>query len=278
MDNIYQTGYALKANRLVHVSDVPRGQLCGCTCVSCHLDLIAKKGAKRRHHFAHKSNSLCDGGIETALHLLAKEIFQQIDQFSIPTYNFHMERKTKSGINIIHDQLVAKGGDVSVDEVSIECAVSGFVPDIVIASRDRKLLIEVAVTHQVDKSKMSQIRKYGFPAIEIRLPKSDALLTRAELEEKLRFDVDCKHWLFHPLQKDAEAQFFAKFRSAIRDNRKESSISPTDANKRPKWIPAIGSTENDRVAFDKAGSEFFRKHDRWPSMDECLRLWPWMRK
>lgn len=278
MEKRGQTGYGFRNGRLVHVSEVPRGQLCGCTCVSCHLGLIAKKGPKRKHHFAHRSYSLCDGGIETTLHLLAKEIFQEIDQFSIPTYNFHRERKTKVGTTISHDKLVARGGNVKVDEVNIECAAQGFIPDIVVTSNNKKLLIEVAVTHLVDRNKMRHIRKHGLPAIEIRLDWSDALLTKAELSKKLILDVNCKHWLFHPFQKEAEAEFFAKLRNAIRFKKRVPLDTPLQNVNRPKWAPAQYGVGHDWVAFDRVGNEFFRIHGRWPSVDECLRLWPWMRK
>lgn len=274
-----QTGYGFKNGQLVHVSEVPRGLACGCICASCHLELIAKKGTKRKHHFAHKINSHCDGGVETTLHLLAKEIFQEINQFTIPAYHFHKEKKIKSGIEISHDKLVVKGGEISIDEAHIECVAQGFTPDIVVTSNRKKLLIEIAVTHLVDRKKMRHIRKYGLPAIEIRLDWNDALLTKSELSKKLRVDVECKHWLFHPSQKEAEAEFFAKLRNAIRAMKKPRLDTPIQSVDRPaKWIPTENATGYDWLAFEKAGKEFFRKHGRWPSMDECLRLWPWMRK
>ncbi len=273
-----QIGYALKDGQLVHISEVPRGLACTCFCVACNSKLIARKGSKRKHHFAHTFNSHCDGGIETTLHRLAKEIFLGIDQFVIPSYNFHMERKTKSGEKISHDKLVANGGNVAIDSVGIESAALGFIPDIVITSNHKKLLVEIAVTHLVDRNKMRRIRKFGFPTIEIRLNRSDALLSKAELTEKLQTDAKCKIWLFHPLQKEAEAEFYAQFRNAIRFKKKAPLDSPTQPVERPKWIPAQYVSGHDRDAFDRAGDEFFRKHGRYPSIEECLQLWPWMRK
>lgn len=53
MDPQAYSGYGIKDGNLVHISDVPRGLACACVCVDCGKPLLARKGNKRREHFAH---------------------------------------------------------------------------------------------------------------------------------------------------------------------------------------------------------------------------------
>lgn len=44
---------------LKHISEVPSGQKCNCICAACLQPFEARKGTRRRHHFAHVSNYEC---------------------------------------------------------------------------------------------------------------------------------------------------------------------------------------------------------------------------
>ena len=66
--------YAMKNGVATYIEDVESGLKCGCTCPSCGEPLVAKKGTKRMHHFAHHAGENCEYGYETSLHLAAKEI------------------------------------------------------------------------------------------------------------------------------------------------------------------------------------------------------------
>lgn len=44
---------------LKHISEVPSGQKCDCICAACLQPFEARKGTRRRHHFAHVSNYEC---------------------------------------------------------------------------------------------------------------------------------------------------------------------------------------------------------------------------
>lgn len=70
--------YALNAKgKLVNVDSVPNGKACGCFCTYCGEPLLAKQGAKRKHHFSHLSGTECEAAYESMLHLLAKEKIQE---------------------------------------------------------------------------------------------------------------------------------------------------------------------------------------------------------
>lgn len=114
MDASIKTAYACKNGQLVHVSTVERGLKCGCYCPNCRNPVIARKGIKRAYHFAHTRGTECMGAAETVLHLLAKEIVEELSSISIPEYRYKREKSLHSGIRIQHEQLLAKGGEVFV--------------------------------------------------------------------------------------------------------------------------------------------------------------------
>ena len=76
--------YALKNGKTVHISEVVSGEKCGCICPACGEIMIAKKGSKVIHHFAHKSTIECEYGYQTSLHLAAKEIISKSKHICLP--------------------------------------------------------------------------------------------------------------------------------------------------------------------------------------------------
>ncbi len=64
--------FALRGGQWTGIRSVASGLACGCVCPACDAALVAKKGHKQQHHFAHARGAICTGGLETALHRLAK--------------------------------------------------------------------------------------------------------------------------------------------------------------------------------------------------------------
>lgn len=76
--------YAIKDGAGISIEDVESGLKCGCVCPACGEPLVAKKGTKVMHHFAHHSGSTCEYGYETSLHLMAKDILLRTKKITIP--------------------------------------------------------------------------------------------------------------------------------------------------------------------------------------------------
>ncbi len=261
-------GYGILDGKLVFVADVPRGLACRCVCARCSRPLVAKKGAKRRHHFAHYEVTNCLGSSETVLHLLSKELIAELKVFAVPPYDYSKQRRTKEGKSIQLKERIAKGGYVSIDSVRIESIEAGFVPDIIICSGSKSLIVEIAVTHKVSRAKLRKIRRRDLPAIEIRLDPWDSLLPRELLKKKLRDDLASKLWIFHPAQREAERRFISRFRNTIvyqRRMRQQGFPGPIKGGR------FVQSHANE---YDRTQEEFCRIHGRYPSVEECLRLWP----
>jgi hypothetical protein len=263
------TGYGMRDGKLLFIEDVPRGLGCGCVCARCGQMLVAKKGSVRQHHFSHFAVTSCHGVAETVLHLLAKELISEMDVFVVPQYLFVKQRRTKTGTLVRNRTIVAKGGTFKIHAIRVEESEGDFVPDIIIETGSKSLIVEVAVTHKVAGAKLRKIRHRDLPAIEIRLDPGDSFLSRESLKDKLQRDLTSKFWLFHPAQREAERTFIAKFRKLIAHGRTKlrQSAKPPSFAPLPTLPPP--SYKHDRMA-----EEFYKMHRRYPTAEECLKLSP----
>ncbi len=212
-----QLPFALKNNTLVDINDVPSGLACNCTCPGCGEPLIAKKGDKKVHHFAHKPESNCSAGLETALHLKAKDILKNANQLMVP------EVRIKNGPVPLFDAQV-----IDYDKVILEQKTGKIIPDLRIRSGNKWLLIEIAVRHFTGKEKIKMLKRLGHAAIEIdaaallkRVQKGQQFFQSHRFANFLLFSAKYKKWLFNPRQKQIEDNLIS---SATKKTVKELSF------------------------------------------------------
>jgi hypothetical protein len=96
-----------------------------------------------------------------------------------------------------HDDWLSKGSGKGIspsqpqmilfDSVQVEQTEGNVRPDIVGIAKGKKLYIEVAVTHLIDKEKLERLRKRGTPTIELVVPFAHT--------EEVNWE-NLKHWLF----------------------------------------------------------------------------------
>jgi hypothetical protein len=178
--------------------------------------LIAKKGERRLQvwHFSHSKNSTCSGALESSLHLAVKELIDQHKKllippclvFKTPSGKFnprmgigeYLHEGYKYTDNAAwHDDWLSKGSGKGIspsqpqmilfDSVQVEQTEGNVRPDIVGIAKGKKLYIEVAVTHLIDKEKLERLRKRGTPTIELVVPFAHT--------EEVNWE-NLKHWLF----------------------------------------------------------------------------------
>lgn len=123
--------YALKDGNIVSIDEVQSGKDCGCVCPACGDELIARKGQKRMHHFAHRSNEDCEYGYESSLHLAAKDILSRSKKMVIPPVYVEFPQSSKS------KQLLYLEKKISFDHVELEKRFDDIIPDIVVDSGDK---------------------------------------------------------------------------------------------------------------------------------------------
>ncbi|MBP0989823.1 MAG: hypothetical protein J5874_01405 [Oscillospiraceae bacterium] len=145
--------YGIKDGRLISIEEVVSGMGCGCFCPSCGAVLVAKKGLKREHHFAHYNANDCKHGSESALHLMAKNTMASLKCLFVPD----MDDSSSGSVR-----------DFSAVELESR-SFQSFIPDIVLKNNDEILCVEILVTHAVDEEKEKKIERSKIPTVEIDL-------------------------------------------------------------------------------------------------------------
>lgn len=175
--------YALnEKGNLVHVDSVPNGNECGCVCPCCECSLCAKNGGhEREHHFAHLGGSDCVGGVESALHIMAKEVFQRRKCVRLPAI------KDVCNSELLH-----------LDEVDVEVRDdSTFLrPDCIGRYGDKTIWIEFKRTHAVDQKKKEKIVSRRVDCLEIDL--NGCELDPQQVEDLLINEQGHRVWIFNP--------------------------------------------------------------------------------
>jgi len=171
---------------IVHIDDVPRGEICGCRCLDefCGSVLIAKKGAIKGHHFAHKTpTDKCQvsGGGESALHYLAKTIVKEEGKVLTPSYGGDILGSRVSGLSHAECE-VRFGGKFSAD-------VSGF------DDSGSVMDIEIYVTNPCSDDKVEYLRLKKRNSLSIDLSKVPRDLSVEDVKTLVLYSADRK-WIY----------------------------------------------------------------------------------
>ncbi|MDO4931392.1 MAG: hypothetical protein Q4E63_01885 [Prevotellaceae bacterium] len=176
--------YAINAEGyLTHVDAVSKGLSCACICPHCHNKLCAKNGGNNKvHHFAHKDGSDCVGAVESALHMMAKEILQENKKVMLPSvYN-----KNQNGVKTEFSQVKVEPND---KELKLRPDCIGYTND------GKEIWVEFKRTHQVDAKKAGKIISAKKDCIEIDLNKSE--LDPVSLQKFIENEVAHRKWIYN---------------------------------------------------------------------------------
>lgn len=188
----------------VCVTDVPSGlnEDLRCPAPSCRAPLVARKGRSgRTEHFAHYAGRarICEAGRETSAHLLAKDILAERLWLWLPPVVAELD-----GGRID----VAPAKKLTFDKAVLEDRLGDLIPDVVLHLGDKRLLVEVRVTHECDDAKIAKLKARGLPTVEIDIRKAQhgdrEAITAAILETGER------DWLYNPKQETALATLRAR--------------------------------------------------------------------
>lgn len=182
-----------------HISDVPRGLDCNCICPNCNSVLVAKKGNKQIHHFAHYNAEVCKHGYETSIHLFVKDVLLNCHHFVIPPHNYAVN-PTK----------------IEFNSVVAEQRYKDIIPDITATIGNKMLFIEVHVFNAVDKVKQDKIRQYGISTLEIDVRGfgfGTKIFNPKEFANKLVNSIENKHWIYNShYEREKKRQYQARQR------------------------------------------------------------------
>lgn len=237
MSNI-KLPFGLNANNvLVHISDVERGKACGCICPSCQSPLIAAKGNKRQHHFKHDADCDCESGLESAIHLAAKQIIMERKQITLSEYTpIVLEHDSRQKEYILEDKAVVQNNTVIVfDAVQEEADIHGFKADLLATKGHKQLVIEIFYRHKVEDEKLDKIAKANISAIEIDL--SD--LTPEDVKDWETFwlfisDPERVQWLYNAKGHSIEQKLKEKLSKKIHAQEKKYKNAEVEKKRREK--------------------------------------------
>ncbi len=195
-----ELAFGQRPDGIVHISEVPSGLACDCTCPGCGDQLIARKGPKTIHHFAHHGKhggGSCAYAAETYAHLWAKAVLMQVRKVWLPKVIATIDGKR---------QILRREEPFAFDRAVSERKFGGVVPDIVLYTGTRKLIVEIFVTHRCGRDKVAAIRAMDTSAIQIDLRTfASASGDDKEENERLRKALlwgSPREWLHNADQKD----------------------------------------------------------------------------
>lgn len=187
------------------ISEVVSGKACNCCCPECGSDLVAKKGPKMAHHFAHAvlppDIRRCQ---ESALHLSAKFIAAHvIRHLYIPERNIQVV-STSQEIGITgrfqRRHLMHTLGARNVERLSgavepLVPEISPFRPDARVNTAFGTFFIEIKVTHAVPPEKQQAMKDQNLAVLEVDLSTTPRRgISQEAIRDLVTFNAP-RHWL-----------------------------------------------------------------------------------
>lgn len=185
----------------------------------------------KTHYFAHDiEGDGCETALESALHILAKEILGEHKRITVPA----LIAPPQHALGYTPDPLLlAQAQQWSFSEAELETRLGDIVPDVILSGDNRRLFVEIFVTHSCDEAKRQKIAKRGVSTVEIDLRdlRKDGF-SRESVAHRLTSSSESRNWIFHAkseellqkkiseiLEKRADQKRMNEnFRRAIRDS------------------------------------------------------------
>lgn len=258
--------YGLRDDRLIHVSQLSRGERgnrCACVCPECKSPLTARMGEVNRHHFAHAGgNRPCAKGAETGIHLAAKQMIADNLAIPVPLLQATVEGKNSQGYAVRESMLIFRGRDRQpVDKAKVEHHMGNIRPDLIVTLAGVEILIEVAVTHYIDAEKQQRLEARGLRCIEIDLGDIPRTVTPAELASYV-YDQARAYWIVNPKLAAAEDALRPKLLQAIeRENARIEKARQERADEDRRQREHYERMEAHYLAMESVAAEKRRKEE-----------------
>jgi hypothetical protein len=195
--------FGLREGRMVSVGEVPRGLACGAACPVCKVPLIARQGEVNEHHFAHSAGAECATALETALHLMAKQVLAETKQLVLPALTAEGRATAPDGEVVSVRYAHREAQVVTFDEVVLEPREGSIIPDARCTLKGRVCYVEFWVTHASTDAKRAELARRGIAAVEVRLRPGPSVNSKEGVRKVLGNVADDREWLWHPRAAEA---------------------------------------------------------------------------
>jgi len=178
--------YGEREGKLLHVTTVERGLKCSCACPVCKRRLVARKGTKTAHHFAHCVGATCN--TETLLHQLGKRLLHERLSAALSSNQPLPVKWECIQCRDLHEANLVK----SATGVRIEQNLGHCRPDITLikANGSPSAFVEVVVKHAPDENVIEYARQHSIALVEFHITTTDDLERISQSEVLLPTKVD----------------------------------------------------------------------------------------
>ncbi|MEZ4985637.1 MAG: competence protein CoiA family protein [Saprospiraceae bacterium] len=195
-----QLSIAKRNGKWVSIGEVPSGLAGGCICPGCGASLIARKGKRQQHHFAHHGDASCTGAIESALHQFAKLVVRSASALLLPP------------VVVYRKGMIRPATAIHFDYAKEEVCFNGRLQtDVLGYKKNTPLAVEIKVSHAVDAEKTSAYIREGLACIQIDVRSIyDELCAQGKsgdieaLRQGILHHPHHRSWVFSPLQHKTE--------------------------------------------------------------------------
>lgn len=271
----HKVPFGLLNDMLVEPKSVANGKACGCTCPGCSRPLVAyNQGKVKASYFGHLPGEECAKGVETAIHLAAKDALVQSKRMRLPPLLVGYHGIVLAQRPPLSNRVVELGGPAHYESVEAETSVEVKLPEVPMPAqkglfedaeptsqvllpstqlrpdiRATKLgqadcvdWVEIRVTHPVGADKQRLMQQAGMRVIEIDL--SRFLSSYASLQDirtAVVDDVVGKTWVAHPQVPVAVASLLEQEqreteRELLEHFRQEQLAQGSAQSKWARWI------------------------------------------
>lgn len=220
-------GYCVADGRMYASREVPSGKRCGCICPSCKDELIARHEANgyKTPHFSHASGTDCAAGLETAVHLAAKQLIEQEKQLFLPKIEASLEKVNALGQVHRRKRTLVEEGLTALESVCPEVPLGLIRPDLLATVIGQpEICIEIAVTHFVDNLKLARVRETKRALVEIDLSGYRAF-SWDSLRKALFTGGAPRIWRYHPDVESVTASWEAELIPILAAIQKEADAT-----------------------------------------------------
>jgi hypothetical protein len=213
--DLTQTAFGLKNGRMHAPADVESGLTCGCVCVGCGAVLVAKKGAKKRWHFAHHNVEIGESCAESAIHAAAKQVLLEQNWLRLPSMHVVVSGQAVSGLTLQESSILSEERVVRFERTCAEVWTDGIRPDVIGYRGERRLLVEMYFRHQVDDEKRRKLGQLKLSAVEVDLSDLDVSAGFDAITERVLHETAYKSWLFFPSEEEERQRLAVRLSSRI---------------------------------------------------------------
>ena len=234
---------------IVDVSEVIKGNKCGCICPSCETPLTARQGDVNQWHFAHitrkssmKTKDECDFSFFVSVRLMARQVIIKGINIDLPANIDYVGEESPSGeyfsevfeisseqtVQLSAPELDKKFNHVCVD---ILANIKGF-PFVIYFSHPNRDTPE-ELCHQKEKCGVVEIKLDELLSL-FQAPESKNKSHKKILSDFLQYNLESKLWLFHPRAESKRYNAQLSLRKTIDIYEKNLAIE-LDSEKSISW-------------------------------------------